>query len=493
MVTDAGAVAAFGGSTYSGSLDMELTRPVVAVAEAGGGSYWLADAAGSVFDIGRAPRYGSVPAGAIRSNQRGIVGMVATPGYGGYWLVAAGGGVYTFGDAGYYGSMGGSALGSPVVGMASTPDGAGYWLATASGRVYAYGDARQLGSVRGVPPGPVVAITSQPSGQGYRLVTSRGAVYDFGDARYRGSAQGAKLSAPIVGMASAPTGQGYWLLGRDGGILSFGTATYRGSGHGTLPYGQEVVSMAVAQGKGTGVQSAGAFGTTSPSKLRGQGGAPQVPTLFGPKTYPAGARGYDISWPQCGAALPPHAQVAVVGVNGGWAFTGNPCFDSEARWAGNNLTTYINLNSPRGPAGDWARGPAGRCAPGALACESYNYGYNTAEFSVRSAARLRAHSSTWWLDVETASYWSSDQAANARVVAGAVAALRANRLKPAVYSTGYQWDIITGGYRPGTTAWYPTGIFTHSPSRWCKPTSFAGGPVSLVQSMNGRFDGDYSC
>jgi len=186
--------------------------------------------------------------------------------------------------------------------------------------------------------------------------------------------------------------------------------------------------------------------------------------------------------------------VAVVGVNGGWAFTGNPCFTREARWAGGNLTTYINLNSPRGTdASDWQHGPAGKCALGNLYCESYNYGYNTAEFSVRSARARGATSKTWWLDVEIGPNWSASQQDNARLVAGAIAALRSLQLHVAVYSTTYQWDLITGGYVPGTSAWYPTGIATAQPKRWCSSKSFAGGPVTLVQLAAGRYDGDYSC
>jgi hypothetical protein len=186
--------------------------------------------------------------------------------------------------------------------------------------------------------------------------------------------------------------------------------------------------------------------------------------------------------------------VAVVGVNGGWAFTGNPCFGREARWAGDNLTTYINLNAPRGSnAAEWQRGPAGRCARGNLYCESYNYGYNTARFSVRSSQARGATSKTWWLDVETGPNWLASQRDNARLIAGAIAALHSMHLWVAVYSTTYMWDIITGGYVPGTSAWYPTGMATPHPNRWCSARSFAGGPVSLVQLAAGQYDGDYSC
>jgi hypothetical protein len=448
MLTDAGLVASFGGLPYPGSLTKAPSRPIVGMASTHSEKgYWLAEANGAVLDLGDARSYGSLPTGASRK----VVGVQATPDGNGYWLVAADGGVFGFGDARGYGSMAGHVLPSPVVGMAATPDG-----------------------------------------NGYRLVCSNGAVYAFGDATFLGGANSADLYAPIVGISTAPTGQGYWLLGADGGILSFGTAAFRGSAHGHVPSGQRVVAMVVGASTGQGAKSSGAFGpgSSSPGKAPP---TPKPPAGNDPEIYPDGAKGYDISWPQCGSALPPRATVAVVGVNGGWAFTSNPCFASEARWAGGNLTTYINLNSPRGSASGWATGPAGKCAKGDLYCESYNYGYNTAKFSVRSAERNGTHSKTWWLDIETQSYWSSRQAANARVIGGAIAALKADGLKPAVYSTTYQWDVITGGYVPGTIAWYPTGIATSSPRRWCKQTSFAGGPVSLVQSANGRFDGDYSC
>jgi hypothetical protein len=545
MVTDAGSVAAFGGLHYAGSLNRLLHRPIVAMAEAAGGQgYWLADADGTVFAIGDAHNYGSLPAPAVATTHSGsragahsahstrathafhiaamhgaharhaaeatapgqrVVDMVATPDGFGYWVVTAGGGVFSFGDARYYGSMGQTPLRAPVVGMATTPDGRGYWLSGADGGVFSFGDAQFMGSATGDKlPAPVTGITATPDGRGYRLVTTGGAVYDFGDATLLGPRRPPTLSSPIVSIANAPSGQGYWLLSATGAVITFGSARDRGAADGTLPRGQRVVGMAVARSTtaGDAVESVGAFGPTSPSKLRAVTPARTRPAVHpvrsipvvGPDNYPAGAKGFDVSWPQCGRPLPPHATIAVVGVNGGWAFTGNPCFTNEARWAGGNLTTYINLNSPRGPhEAEWSTGPAGKCAPGDLYCESYNYGYKTAEFSVASAADRGAHSQTWWLDVETSSDWSFSQQANGRVVAGAIAALRAQGLDPAVYSTAYQWDIITGGYVPGTAAWYPTGTATKSPDRWCSAISFAGGPVRMVQSQAGRFDGDYSC
>jgi hypothetical protein len=508
MVTNAGSVAAFGGVAYAGSLGLRLSHPVVAMAKAPGAKgYWLASASGRVYPIGAARYYGSLRRGALaRANP--VVGMVRAPDGKGYWLVTAAGDVFSFGDARFYGSLGLTRLGSKVVGMARTPDGRGYWLVTAAGGVWSFGDARYFGSAPSVHlRSPVVGIAPTPDGAGYRLATASGAVFAFGDAKYLGGAPSRGLSAPIVAIVASPRGQGYWLVGADGGVLTFGNAPFRGSGHGTLPYGQAVVAMVPSPGVGVGVTSAGAFGPTSPSPLHrstppaprrtpkpAPKQAPKPVRLVGPASYPDGATGYDVSWPQCHGPLPPPARVAVVGVNGGLAFTANPCFEHEARWAGHNITTYINLNSPRGPnPAEWQSGPAGRCKPGALYCESYNFGYNTAQYSVRSAEAHGTQSKTWWLDVETAGGWSFSQEANAKVVAGAIAALERDRLHVAIYSTNYQWDIITGGYVPGTSAWYPTGRPTKQPGRWCAPTSFAGGPVSLVQRPAGRFDGDYSC
>jgi len=646
VVTDAGAVASFGGVPYHGSFGRLLKQPIVGLAPAAGASgYWLADQDGSVYPLGNAPDLGALGGGALGPGEK-VVAISPSPDGNGYWLVTSQGAVYTFGDATYHGSAQNLALTSPIVAFAPTPNAGGYWMASSDGGVFAYGDAHYYGSAAAVGNVPdVVGFAPTPDGKGYWLATASGEVYGFGDAR-RLAPSGASMAnlttttstvsssttstasspttsvpsrsatgttvpsrqpatgqlAPVVAIQAAPaamssTGpapEGYWLLRSDGSIQAFGAAPFRGDGYGTLPYGQKAVAIAAGPGEGSGVQSAGAFGPSSPSKLvapattattgspttttspvatttsmpatttttspsrpvvttsraRGKPGRgtsparpgtgpssglgpkpqaathpskPQRPrrahaakpargkkpfpgkppsrtsrgpatTFTGPESYPPGARGYDVSWPQCGGPLPPRATVAVVGVNGGWAFTGNPCFGTEARWAGNNLSTYINLNSPRGPdPAQWADGPAGRCARGNFYCESYNYGYNTARFSVRKALADGARSKTWWLDVELGPNWSSNQHDNAAVVAGAIAALRSDGLRPAVYSTTYQWDVITGGFVPGTTAWYPTGTATAHPVRWCWPRSFAGGPVSLVQSAAGRYDGDYAC
>ncbi|MHB8329922.1 MAG: glycoside hydrolase family 25 domain-containing protein, partial [Acidimicrobiales bacterium] len=354
-------------------------------------------------------------------------------------LVASDGGIFAFGDAAFHGSMGAARLAKPVVGMAPTPDGRGYWL-----------------------------------------VASDGGIFAFGDAAFRGSTGAMHLNAPVVGMAPTPGGGGYWLVGSDGGIFAFGNAAFRGSASGYVPQGEWIAAMAEGPGSGSGSSEAGDFSTP-------------VSTGTGPP-YGHASTGYDISWPQCGGSYPPSAPVAVVGVNGGSAFTTNPCFGSEAAWGGPNLTVYLNLNSPQGSdSSQWGQGPAGACVMGDLQCESYNYGYNTARNSLSTAQSAGHGTRTWWLDVETGNYWTSDTSANDQVISGAIAAIHGAGYAAAIYSTNYQWGQIAGSYVPSVPVWYPTGQATSSPSAWCSGSSFAGGPVYLVQEAAGSYDGDYAC
>jgi hypothetical protein len=520
LIGAGGAVYPFGDAHPYGSLASQHVsgqRIVSASATPDGQGYWMAAADGYVFTFGDAGYYGSEGNARIPAQ---VTGMAVTCDGSGYWLVGATGQVYAFGDAEPLGSASG-ALGSPVTGIAATPDGRGYLLVTAKGKVVAFGDAANLGGAQGtIGQGRVVGIFTAPWGQGYWLLAADGRLFSFGSAKFRGSAQGT-MPAGSTAVAMAP--------GAGSGDNVVSTGSFGPTSPAPKPTPQ---SAPPAKKSGGGKPKASTHKHQPPSKAKkpvAKEPAPKPvakkpaqkpvakkpvakkPVAKKPKTpakkvkaqepptgqavfYPSGARGYDVSWPQCGKSLPPHSKVAIVGVNGGWAFTGNPCFGREASWAAANLDIYINLNSPRGSdTAEWRTGPAGKCARANFSCESYNYGYNTALFSVKVARSQGARSKTWWLDVETASYWSGSQKANARVVAGALAALRSRHLHPAVYSTSYQWRVITGGYVPGTSAWYPTGIMTDKPEHWCSATSFAGGPVKLVQSAAGRFDGDYSC
>ena len=233
--------------------------------------------------------------------------------------------------------------------------------------------------------------------------------------------------------------------------------------------------------------------------------------------------GYDISFPQCGDLFPVTPAFGIVGVNGGRAFTPNPCLGagaqpSELAWAGGVAAQlYANTGNP-GPAlsAHWPSGQATprpcdtAVAPGTdTASCAYDYGWNAAADSYLVA--LQAYVSlglaspgitrtpspnTWWLDVEKGNSWRSDFSLNVAALQGEVAYLRSmGVLKIGFYSTPYQWRQITGG----------TTVFSASPS-WvagartsvqardaCSAGGFTGGRVTLAQFAAGGFDADLRC
>ena len=475
IVSTAGLVGTYGEPFIASLGATNLQSSVVGMAGTPDGSgYWLVAGDGGVFAFGDAGFHGSVSGQTL---QRDVVGIASTPDGGGYWEVGADGGVFAFGDAGFFGSVGGDRLHAPVVGIAATLDGHGYWLVASDGGVFAFGDAGFFGSASGVGLNQRVAgIAATADGGGYWLVSRDGGVFAFGDARFLGSVSRTSLASPVVGIAASPDSRGYWMVAGDGGIFAFGDAPFRGAASGSLPSGQSVVGISA----GPGTRDDGTNGDFA-----------KVASAARP--YPPGAQGFDVSWPQCAAPLPAPSTIAVVGINNGTANTFNPCFRTEASWAGLNLSVYVNVNAPN-PAvpSQWAQGPAGACAPGDVRCASYNYGFNSTRSSINMVRAKGFEPHLWWLDVETSNLWSADPGTNAQVVAGALDAIAQADGRAAIYSTPLQWHDIVGNYRPGVPAWYATGAPLSSPQQWCG-SSFTGGPVYLVQGLAGPFDSDYAC
>jgi hypothetical protein len=225
---------------------------------------------------------------------------------------------------------------------------------------------------------------------------------------------------------------------------------------------------------------------------------------------------YDVSYPQCGKALPSPINGGIVGVNGGIVLSGNPCLATEYAWAAKATTYapafYANTGNP-GPAysSHW---PAGQQLPAVCdgtnteAC-SYDYGWNAAKDSFARAAAVTstAAAATWWLDVETGNSWETlesayGQTATARAndrasIAGAVAALRdAGVATVGVYSTSYQWGQITGGTGTQFAAQpvWVAGVGSLSTAQSnCRSTSFTGGRVVLAQYSSNGYDADVPC
>jgi hypothetical protein len=213
--------------------------------------------------------------------------------------------------------------------------------------------------------------------------------------------------------------------------------------------------------------------------------------------------GLDVSWPQCGKQLPrtPLA-FAVVGVDNGKAFTANPCLAEQYRWAGSTGTLpglYLTLRSPQGPtASRGLDGPAGACGASDARCIARNYGYHAAREARAYAVQQAAPppSTMWWLDIETMSHWSTNQAANADVVRGAIEYLKEQGTLFGVYSTRTQWNQITGGLAlpEGLPLWIAGAHDYADAPTMCTPRyAFGGGQLWLVQYIANDLDHNHMC
>lgn len=225
---------------------------------------------------------------------------------------------------------------------------------------------------------------------------------------------------------------------------------------------------------------------------------------------------YDVSYPQCGGALPTNIDGGIVGVNDGIVYSPNPCLAGEYAWAAAATTYppafYANTADP-GPAysSHW---PTGQTSPqvcdgsNSTAC-SYDYGWNAAQNSFADALAVTdtAAARTWWLDVETGNSWQTlesaygqtptAQANDIAALKGEVAGLAAEGVATVgAYSTSYQWGQITGGTGAQFTAqpvWVAGTSSLRTAQSNCTSTSFTGGPVSLAQYAASGYDADYHC
>ena len=437
-------------------------------------AYWLVASDGGIFAFGGASFYGST--GGMHLNEP-IVGMAGGPGGAGYWLDASDGGIFAFGDAGFYGSMGGSHLNKPVVGMAATPDGRGYWLVASDGGIFAFGDAGFYGSTGSLRLNkPVVSMTAGPGGKGYWLVASDGGIFAFGDAPFYGSLGAVPQSRPIVALTGTPDGGGYWFTNSNGAVTAFGDATYWGSAPQVL--NQPVVGM--AEGAGTGTFTGSPFVT--------------------------GSFGYDVSGYQCAKPPPEPHSIEMVEVVGASFGSTNGCLSSEAAQAGAGLNLYVFLTFTTMPS---SADPACATAASPGAC---NAGFDVAVDAFDKAAAAGVDTSVpWWLDVENPSaFWSSDLAANASLVQGAIDGLHFEGLNDVgIYASPGVWNSVVGDYQPAVPYW--AASWQVDPATTCAEVrslfpqaKLPTGPVQVVQyssptypfalgGMSTAFDDDYAC
>ena len=220
---------------------------------------------------------------------------------------------------------------------------------------------------------------------------------------------------------------------------------------------------------------------------------------------PYSGAGYDFSYVQCGAAAP-SAQFGIVGVNAGYPFTYyNGCLAAEYNAApAGQASVYVNTGYDPSYTAIDGRHTEQDCATASSQViattaqqAAWAVGCSEAERDVAYAASQGAVApAAWWLDVETANSWStSDLSLNRYTIEGIVTRLRASISAPiGVYSTSYQWVVITGGYQPAVDAtWVATGQHTLKRARsYCTSTSFTGAPIWLVQYV-ATYDHDWAC
>ena len=262
--------------------------------------------------------------------------------------------------------------------------------------------------------------------------------------------------------------------------------------------------------------------------LAGSGVVLGLPSPAAADTGPAGARvGYDVSHPQCDAALPAEQAFGIVGVNGGLATRANPCLTEQLVWADGStgvvrahpgVQLYVNTANPgqvRNEVTTWpsvGETPYGTCdGSNTVAC-SWAYGKARAQVTVHAFFRPAARAAgidpdpaahPWWLDVETMNtwQWGSDaaQARNRAALEGMADYLTSLGAEVGVYSTGQQWRRIVGPVEPDSVlyeldSWLAGAVSRQEARENCEePPLTGGGRVVLAQYVSEGLDHDVPC
>jgi len=242
---------------------------------------------------------------------------------------------------------------------------------------------------------------------------------------------------------------------------------------------------------------------------------------------PAVGPGHDISHPQCGGDMPTGSTFGIVGLNQGRPYSTNPCLREQYTWAAGrpgSAAIYVNTGNPAPRSSYYwprsgSRDPA-LCKDNRSTTDpgcAYNYGWHASANAMTTGKQQLGRGvlgHAWWLDVETTNTWNGNGPANAAVLQGMIDYLRSHGVaKVGLYSTGYQWKTITGGYTAGTAADYraawngyltadfplheaPLWIATAAGSGTARAkcaSSFTGGPTAMVQYIKDGFDTNVTC
>ncbi len=196
----------------------------------------------------------------------------------------------------------------------------------------------------------------------------------------------------------------------------------------------------------------------------------------------------DVSYPQCDIQNSlGRGRVGIIGVNGGGDFVGNPCLAGEIKHF-SHYELYANTNYP-----------SSGCPTPSTNNAAKNCGYKVGQWAYHYAITHGAYASTWWVDVEEGPGipWSGNKILNRNFLYGMLKGLQSKGVRSVgYYSTGPQWNSITGGWHSGNLGWYATGATAQTASvgvrDYCHK-SFTGGPVRYVQYIRGNLDTDVRC
>ena len=203
--------------------------------------------------------------------------------------------------------------------------------------------------------------------------------------------------------------------------------------------------------------------------------------------FARGARGVDISYPNCRVQLTALHGFAVVGVNGGHPFSFNPCLRREYGRFSDSAVAALYLNTGYEPWYPRAVLPECVSAAGGRGI-AYAVGCSEAATSVRHLATLGLRQPRmWWLDVEPSNMWSYRRGVNTSVLRGMLDYLKRSTHASVVgiYSMRRWWQEISG-WRTSVPEWIP------SAGEAC-PAPFSMGRVLLAQRGSRGLDIDVAC
>jgi hypothetical protein len=223
---------------------------------------------------------------------------------------------------------------------------------------------------------------------------------------------------------------------------------------------------------------------------------PPVVATSGSNPYPAGARGIDLSWPNCDRQQPPAASFAIIGINDGHPFSTNPCLTREYGWYTNTHPTGLYLNTGYTPG--YQRAITNSCGQQAATLgltkqqtHAYAVGCSETSSSLQQLNQLHLPiPSIFWLDVETGGDWSTDQQLNVQTLRGMISELNNLQAQATVgiYSFPPMWRQITGNWASNLPEWIPRANGDNP----CH-TPFSTGPVWLAQGGSHTLDTDQPC